>query len=176
MHGSRIQPEPGQKRVEKDLILEASRNRCLRVNTMSKEQSFALSLVLREFFQGGLYKRNQGRITRQVTFAALALIFGLGAFRLMTYLDNQSRAVQLGIPAVLLAVGIWISYRAVNVSRFADFLIAVEAEMNKVSWPTRDVLFRSTFVVMFTIFFLAIILYCYDLLWSLLLFYLGVTS
>jgi preprotein translocase subunit SecE len=48
--------------------------------------------------------------------------------------------------------------------------------MNKVSWPTRDVLFRSTAVVMFTIFALAVILFCYDLIWSRLLYYLGVTA
>jgi preprotein translocase subunit SecE len=48
--------------------------------------------------------------------------------------------------------------------------------MNKVSWPTRDVLFRSTFVVMFTIFFLALTLFLYDFFWSYLLTFLGVTS
>ena len=31
---------------------------------------------------------------------------------------------------------------------FADFLIAVEAEMNKVSWPTRHELIRASMVVM----------------------------
>ncbi len=34
---------------------------------------------------------------------------------------------------VLGAVGVWFGYRVVNYSVFADFLIAVEAEMNKVS-------------------------------------------
>jgi preprotein translocase subunit SecE len=142
---------------------------------MAKEQSFAMNLLIREFFQGGLYKRNQGRVTRQVTFAALATGFALGTWRLMVYLDAYSRAVQYLIPAAILLVGLWVSYRVVNLPRFADFLIAVEAEMNKVSWPTRDVLFRSTFVVMFTIFALAVILFLYDLLWSQLLHQIGVT-
>ena len=35
----------------------------------------------------------------------------------------------------VLAFGLWLGYRIVNVPQFADFLIAVEAEMNKVSWP-----------------------------------------
>ena len=52
---------------------------------------------------------------------------------------------------------------------FADFLIAVEAEMNKVSWPTRAELFRSSMVVIFCILFLAAVLYGYDLFWSTLL-------
>ena len=42
-------------------------------------------------------------------------------------------------------------FRLVNLPKFADFLIAVEAEMNKVSWPTRTELFRSSVVVIVTI-------------------------
>ena len=52
---------------------------------------------------------------------------------------------------------------------FADFLIAVEAEMNKVSWPTRDELFRSSMVVIFCIVFLAVVLFGYDVFWRTLL-------
>ena len=49
---------------------------------------------------------------------------------------------------------------------FADFLIAVEAEMNKVSWPTRGELFRASMVVLIEIFALAIVLTAYDLFWN----------
>jgi preprotein translocase subunit SecE len=54
----------------------------------------------------------------------------------------------------------------VNWPRFADFLIAVEAEMAKVSWPTRSELFRSTLVVLVTIAILSTVLYAYDLIWQ----------
>ncbi len=47
---------------------------------------------------------------------------------------------------------------------FADFLISVEGEMNKVSWPSRAELFRASLVVILVIFFLAAVLFCYDLL------------
>jgi len=40
-----------------------------------------------------------------------------------------------------------------------DFLIAVEAEMNKVSWPSRAELVRSAAVVIFVIFLLATVLF-----------------
>ena len=46
-------------------------------------------------------------------------------------------------PAPCCLVGVWLGYRLVNIPRFADFLIAVEAEMNKVSWPSRGELIRS---------------------------------
>jgi preprotein translocase subunit SecE len=62
----------------------------------------------------------------------------------------------------------WFGYRLVNWPRFADFLIAVEAEMSKVSWPTKTELYRASMVVIFTMFFLAILLFCYDAFWQLL--------
>ena len=61
--------------------------------------------------------------------------------------------------------GLWLAFRAVNVPWIADFLIAVEAEMNKVSWPSRAEMFRSTIVVIVTIFGLAFVLFGYDLIW-----------
>jgi len=54
----------------------------------------------------------------------------------------------------------------VNVPGFADFLIAVEAEMNKVSWPTRAELYRSSVVVLVTIFVLAMVLFVFDFFWG----------
>ena len=84
--------------------------------------------------------------------------------------------IVFGVPGVLLLLGIWIGYRAVNIMRFADFLIAVEAEMYKVSWPTRVELVRSSMVVMVVIFFLAFVLYCYDLFWRVLLSAIGVVN
>ncbi len=72
-------------------------------------------------------------------------------------------------PMLLMFGGLWLAFRAVNVPWIADFLIAVEAEMNKVSWPSRAEMFRATLVVIFTIFGLAITLFGYDLLWRSLL-------
>ena len=65
----------------------------------------------------------------------------------------------------LLAAGLWFCYRLVNVPRFADFLISVESEMAKVSWPTGDEVVRSSAVIIFLIFALSAILAAYDLFW-----------
>lgn len=125
-----------------------------------------------------VYKRNQGRVTRQVTFAALAVIVGLGVWRLAQLLAARfggdlglaAAGADLGVvrflvPGVLLALGLWLCYRAVNIPKFADFLIAVESEVAKVSWPTADDVFRSSAVIIFLIFALAAILAAYDLFW-----------
>ena len=121
---------------------------------------------LRELGQTGIYKRSQGRIARQVTFVVIALTVGIGCWRLSGTLDQLRPELRFGIPAVLLALGVWIAFRIVNFAGFADFLIAVEAEMNKVSWPTRSELMRASLVVLITIFVLAAVLTMFDLFWS----------
>ena len=124
-----------------------------------------------------LYKRSQGRIARQATFAALAVTIALGCWRLSDTLGSRGEIWGLpsafwrwGLPGVLLFIGAWLCFKLVNQQTFADFLIAVEAEMNKVSWPSRKELFRATMVVIVTIFLLAIILFGYDTFWQWLLF------
>jgi len=111
-------------------------------------------------FSAVRYKRSQGRIARQVTFAAMAVMIAVGAWRM-----NSIAATDVGkylVPLAVLAVGCWISYRIVNVPKFADFLISVEAEMNKVSWPSRAESWRASTVVIIVIFFLAALLFTYD--------------
>lgn len=136
-----------------------------------------------DFLSASLYKRNQGRVTRQVTFAAVALIIGLGVWRLAQFLPlwfgagsmggagSDLGVVRLLVPGLLLAAGMWFAFRIVNLPRFADFLISVEAEMAKVSWPTGSEVVRSSIVIIFLMFALAAILAGYDLFWRLVLQY-----
>jgi preprotein translocase subunit SecE len=115
-----------------------------------------------------LYKRNQGRKVRQSTFFGAAVVVGLGVWRLKEMLSlSSSAALQYGLPALLLALGLWISFRLVNLPSFADFLIATEAEMNKVSWPTWMALRRATAVVLVTMVLLTSFLFVCDLFWQL---------
>lgn len=140
------------------------------------DNSTARGSLWGELLSASVYKRNQGRIARQLTFAALAAVIGIGTWRLAQLLGvlyggaagmggEDFGVVRFVVPSVLLAVGLWVAYRAVNVPWFADFLIAVEAEMAKVSWPTGDEVFRSSVVIIFLIFALAAILAGYDLFW-----------
>lgn len=127
------------------------------------------SPLIPELFQASVYKPNQGRIVRQLTALTIWIVVGLGCWRLYSTLGgvmaNDSKAILL-VPAVLLAIGVWIGYRLVNWPTFADFLIAVEAEMNKVTWPTKEELIRASIVVIFTIFFLAMALFLFDIVWK----------
>ena len=136
---------------------------------MAKERSASVNPFFRELFQFGIYKRSQGRIARQVTFAAIVLTVALAAWRLSVFEMAASHVWRFYVPGLMVAVGVWLAFRLVNIPNFADFLIAVEAEMNKVSWPTRSELFRSSIVVILLIVFLAAILFAYDVFWRTLL-------
>ena len=131
--------------------------------------------IFHELFRFGLYKRNQGQIARKATFGAFAIIVLLGAWTLSKYMagyvsqhpewsESAARLAKYFIPLLVSIVGLWASFRIVQMPTFADFLISVEGEMNKVSWPSRGELFRASLVVILVIFFLAFLLYAYDLM------------
>jgi preprotein translocase subunit SecE len=132
-----------------------------------------------ELFRFGLYKPAQGRIVRQVTFFSVALLACLAIWELhssgwFNFLNAAAVEGEVAGPQIvkmlfsfaLAGICIWSAYRLVNYPVFADFLIAVEAEMNKVSWPTRDQLYRASVVVIFVIFAMAILLFLFDILWT----------
>ncbi len=133
-----------------------------------------MSAFLRELLRTDLYKRSQGRIVRQVTFAAVAIVLLLGLFRLSETLRQFGSLWEFGLPGLLVVVGLWMTYRLVNLPTFADFLIAVEAEMNKVSWPTRAELFRGSAVVLIVILLLAFVLFGFDNFWVIVFTKLGI--
>ncbi len=128
-----------------------------------------MSAYFEEFFRAGIYKRSQGRIVRQATFAALALTLLIGLWRFGMWLSgsitNCPVWVSYGVPGVLAIAGLWAAYRCVNLPVFADFLIAVEVEMNKVSWPSRSELFRYSVVVIIMIFAIGMLLAAFDIIW-----------
>ena len=112
-------------------------------------------------FNTSRYKRSQGKVARNVTLYAMVAIVAAGAWLLSARGDTEVE--QYVIPLVVLGVGWWVAHRIINYPRFADFLISVEAEMNKVSWPSRAELWRASVVVIVVIFFLAGLLFVYDI-------------
>jgi len=120
------------------------------------------------------YKPKQGWNTRLYTGIGLGLILAFGVWRLHEMLIESSLAVRLGVPAVTAAVLGWLIYRIVQYPPFAEFLIATEAEMNKVSWTSKEDLYRSSIVVLATVAVLAVYLFVVDWFWLLLLRTIGV--
>jgi preprotein translocase subunit SecE len=126
--------------------------------------------LLNEMFSTTLYKRNQGRRVRQWTGVAVAAIFILGArsmyFNLLADFDALKDSARLGISIGLGLVGCWFAYRLVNYPKFADFLISVQAEMDKVTWISMNELMRSTIVVIVCMTMIGALLYVYDIFWK----------
>ena len=56
----------------------------------------------------------------------------------------------------------WLLFRLVQYPPFVEFLIATEAEMNKVSWTSRDDLYRATTVVLLTVTLMSLYLFGVD--------------
>ena len=118
------------------------------------------------FLGTGIYKRTQGRLVRQATAVAIFAFVVVGCWRLKeAVLSESSRAVQLGVPVAVAALGAWLAYRIVNYPPFTNFLISVEAEMAKVNWPSWEYLKRAAFVVVGTMFLFAAFLAVCDALW-----------
>ncbi len=142
--------------------------------------------LVSELLASSLYKQKQGRIVRQLTCLAIWLTCWLGGWQLFETMASWGttaasgegaafwRTARYWLPTLLVALGMWFGYRVVNWPKFADFLISVEAEMTKVSWPSKSELYKASMVVIFTMAFLAVLLFCYDALWQLLFELLGV--
>jgi preprotein translocase subunit SecE len=125
-----------------------------------------------------IYKRGQGRYARTITFVAV-MVIGLGGAaalseKLAGYGLTQAPIVRYGVPALLaVAVGLFIFWM-VNRPRSADFLIATEGEMKKVSWSSKKEIVGSTKVVIIATFMMAGILYAVDAIFALLFRAMGV--
>lgn len=122
------------------------------------------------------YKPNQGWYARLWTGLGLGGLVLAGVYRLyVTQLEGETTtAVQYGVPALLVAVLGWLVYRTLQFPPFVDFLVATEAEMNKVSWTSKAELKRATAVVLTTVVLMAVYLFGVDWLWSTILQNIGI--
>jgi preprotein translocase SecE subunit len=73
--------------------------------------------------------------------------------------------VRFTLPILLTGLALWLGYRLVNFPVFADFLIATEAELNKVSWTTRKRLVQDTIVVLTTMLLITFFIFVVDVIW-----------
>jgi preprotein translocase SecE subunit len=113
----------------------------------------------------GIYKRGQGKYTRLCSAFGIAIIVGLGCLQLYRKLQATDFGlwVETMVPAGLFVVlGLLIFWLA-NKPAIADFMIAAEGEMKKVSWSSRKEIAVSTFIVIVVVAFVAVFLGITDL-------------
>jgi len=118
-----------------------------------------------------IYKRGQGKYTRLCSGFGAAVILGLGCFRLYVELEpiswGQTRRVAMWI-ATIVPVGVFVGlclliFWLMNKATVADFMIAAEGEMKKVSWSSRKEVAVSTFIVIVVVILVAMLLGVTDL-------------
>jgi preprotein translocase subunit SecE len=132
------------------------------------------TLFLVNLARADLYKPMQGWYARLYTALGLGLIVATGAWRVYESSIEYSTAWHIGLPALFAAVLGWLIYRLIHFPPFAEFLIATEAEMNKVSWTNKEDLFRATTVVLTTVVMMTVFLFLVDTLWTFVLRMIGV--
>ena len=126
------------------------------------------SELFQELISAKRYKIALGRYVRYMTMFAIWIIFFTGAYKFYTTIDFYFFAhLQIrALCALAIALfGLWLGFRLIHYARFADFLISVEAEMMKVSWPSNSEVYTSTIVVLVMFAILAVIILMYDLIW-----------
>ncbi len=112
-----------------------------------------------------VYKRGQGKYTRLCSAFGAALVVGLGCLQLYKKFHAWDMGLwtETMVPAGLfVALGLLI-FLLVNKSTIADFMIAAESEMKKVSWSSRKEIAVSTFIVIVLVILLAVFLGVTDL-------------
>lgn len=138
------------------------------------------------WFSATFYKRTQGLRVRRATILGFLVLAGCGVYSLLNrntlgiagvgnldvvipfsggYAIRLLPDVAFTLPILLIGGTLWLGWRLVNYPPFADFLIATEAEMNKVSWVTRKRLVQDTLIVLTTMLLLTVFLFAVDIVW-----------
>ena len=118
-----------------------------------------------------VYKSGQGYWTRVLTAIGASTLVAAGlAFvwdELGAITDDTVRLyTQAGVCVVVVITFGIVAWRLLNRPNFVDFMIATEAEMRKVNWPSRREIIGSTVVVVCGTFLLALILFVVNILFG----------
>src|SRR5688500_16925476 len=117
------------------------------------------------------YKPGQGFWTRLGTGMGAALVILFTVQFLYTRLPVWTKLSRNDWPlyTILAVTGVGLSLLAwwlINRQKHAEFLIATDGEMKKVNWTSRRELIGSTKVVVFFMFFIAAVLFSYDVVFG----------
>jgi len=110
-----------------------------------------------------LYKRGQGYNTRLWSGLVAFVVVVMGCYRLY----QKLRVYDMILLETLLPTGVCVFfglliYWLVNKATVADFMIAAEGELKKVSWSSRREIVVSTFIVICVVAVLAVLLMVTD--------------
>jgi preprotein translocase SecE subunit len=112
-----------------------------------------------------IYKRGQGKYTRLCSAFGAEIVAALGCLQLYSKLQAGDLGlwVETMVPAGLFAATSVLIWWLVNKPAVAEFMIAAEGEMKKVSWSTKKEIAVSTFIVVAVVIIIAVLLGAVDL-------------
>jgi preprotein translocase subunit SecE len=112
-----------------------------------------------------IYKSGQGYYTRLISAITAGVVVAIGCFQLYKKLEavdiasaNVRFLVQTLVPLAVFTGFGWLIYWLVNKPVVADFMIAAEGEMKKVSWSSRKEIVVSTTVVIFVVIAMSVLM------------------
>lgn len=145
------------------------------------------------------YKKSQGNKVRQATLLGFVVLIGCGVVHFLSTINSGLTGFwELRLPfqpdwqkepywalrlaympgltvSLTIVLGLlWFAYRSVHAPIFADFLIATETEVNKISWSTMRRLRQDTTIVLIITALITAGLFVLDLGWASILTFLGV--
>ena len=124
------------------------------------------------------YKKGQGSLGRLLALGSCFALLAWGGYRLWIELQGSPTLAEdllvvphLGLEidlALLISLVVTIASTALvtwvlNRPRMVDLLIETEAEMKKVSWPSRQEAWNSSIIVVVTVIVMMSLLFVYDL-------------
>ena len=111
------------------------------------------------------YKRGLGKHTRLSSAFGVTAVVGLGCVQLYKMLEAAGSGlwIETMVPAGLFVILGALVFWLVNRPTIADFMIAAEGEMKKVSWSSRKEVMVSTSVVVVVVVFLGVLFYVTDM-------------
>jgi len=155
----------------------------IRLLSSARGERWMVGLEHSGMFSTSTYKSMLGQRVRRLTILGILLIGGSGVYTMWSHATLPQGdwvlnlpftdatvtllpTVRFTAPLLLLALTGWFAWRVTNMPTFAEFLIATEAEMNKVSWSTRRQLTQDTIVVLLTTFLMTAFLFSVDVFWG----------
>lgn len=99
-----------------------------------------------------IYKRGQGKNARLWTAVVLFAVAAIGCWKLHLRLQvSENVWIHTLIPSLVCAGLAGVIYWISNIPTIADFMIAAEGEIKKVSWSSRKEIVNSTVIVIIVV-------------------------
>ena len=123
------------------------------------------------------YKKTQGRPTRQIALCVVVvclswLLVQTGALArplfkaTFEFVGIGTSIGWLFLCLVLVGFSGLLAFALLNRPRWADFLISVQAEIDKVTWPSKAEVRKATVVVLILLVSMAVVIFLFDVIWQ----------